>query len=77
MQPSTIDVDVDFDGEEKVYQVRRFLLNQVIDCWRTCWKDKLVDTKPSDILSFVENLETRGLMSDCRTLTLIVDGMIL
>jgi hypothetical protein len=63
--------------EEDRYHVRPFLLNQVVDCWRTCWRDGLIDMPPSEILSVVDDLETRGLVPDSRTLTMIVDGMIL
>ena len=59
------------------YSVKEFLLNQVIDCWRTCWRDMKVDTKPNEILEFVEQLERRGLIADSRTLTLIIDGFCL
>jgi hypothetical protein len=78
-QERNAEPDDDFSDKylEYIYHVRPFLLNQVIDCWRTCWRDRLVDVTPSEILSMTEELETRGLVPDSRTLTLIVDGMIL
>ena len=59
------------------YYVRSFLLNQVVDCWRTCWRDGVVDKTPSEMLKLVEELETRGVVPDSRTMTLIVDGIML
>jgi hypothetical protein len=60
-----------------IYQVRPFLLNQVVDCWRTCWRDKVLEITPTDMLSIVDEFENRGLSPDNRTFTLIVEGMIL
>ena len=60
------------------YQVRNILINRVVDCWRRCWRDHIIDTpNPQGILQIIEKLELQGLQVDCRTLTLIVDGMIL
>ena len=61
------------------YFVRSFYLNQVIDCWRTCWRDNKLDITPNQMLAMMEQLEeTYGTaISDNRTYTLIVDGIIL
>lgn len=68
---------IDGKGDTRFYYVDQFLLNQVIDCWRTCWRDNLTHTKPTEILEIIEQLETRGLVPDSRTLTLVIDGITL
>jgi hypothetical protein len=70
-------VESNDDSNHSIYHVRTFLLNQVVDCWRTCWRDQKLDISPTDMLSIVDEYETRGLLPDNRTFTLIVDGMIL
>lgn len=65
------------EADTMPYYVEQFLLNQVIDCWRTCWRDKIIDTKPTEIFEIIEQLESRGLVPDSRTLTLVIDGIIL
>jgi tetratricopeptide (TPR) repeat protein len=66
------------DGElRKSYFVKYFLLNQVVDCWRTCWRDGIIDTKPTEMLEIIDQLERRGLVPDSRTLTLVIDGITL
>ena len=59
------------------YYVRTFLLNQVVDGWRTCWKDSKIDSiTPTDMLEIVLDYESRGLAPDSRTFTMIIDGMV-
>jgi hypothetical protein len=69
--------DISSDDEQTPYEVRKILINRVVDCWRTCWRDELVDMPPQEILGVVEKLEAQGVMPDVRTLTLIVDGLTL
>jgi len=64
-------------AEMNHYSVRPFLLNQVVDCWRTCWRDGLTEISPSEMLWTIDKMENRGLLPDSRTLTLVVDGIIL
>jgi hypothetical protein len=59
------------------YEVRPFLLNQVLDCWRTCWRDRTLDVTPTEMIGIVDDLETKGLYPDNRTFALLVEGMIL
>eukprot|EP00980_Cylindrotheca_fusiformis_P005470 scaffold1169_cov120-Cylindrotheca_fusiformis.AAC.20 len=67
----------DEKGDAISYHVNPFLLNQVVDCWRICWKDNIIDTKPTKVLEIIEHLENMGMVPDSRTLTLIMDGIIL
>ena len=67
----------DDDAFDVPYKVRPFLLNQVLDCWRTCWRDQTLDTPPTEMIGIMDDFETRGLYPDNRSYTLIVEGMIL
>ncbi|CAJ1949263.1 unnamed protein product [Cylindrotheca closterium] len=59
------------------YVVDSFILNQVIDCWRTCWRDHMIDVSPADILKLIDTLESNGVVSDSRTVTMVIDGITL
>ena len=59
------------------YYVRSILVNRVIDCWRIGWRDGRLDVTPNDIVAWVEDLDSNGVISDSRALTMIVDGMCL
>mmetsp|Transcript_2555 Transcript_2555/g.6125 ORF Transcript_2555/g.6125 Transcript_2555/m.6125 type:complete len:829 (-) Transcript_2555:1447-3933(-) len=59
------------------YEVEPFLLNQVIDCWRTCWRDHAINVSPADILKLIDTLESNGVVPDSRTLTMVIDGITL
>jgi pentatricopeptide repeat protein len=61
------------------YQVRSFLLNRVLDCWRKGWRNgALEDINPANIIAWVNNLEARvGMIPDNRGLTLIIDAICL
>jgi pentatricopeptide repeat protein len=65
------------NGDENFYYVRSFLINRVIDCWRIGWRDGRLDVTPNEIIAWVEDLDSNGVISDSRALTMIVDGICL
>jgi len=67
----------DLEKFKSFYYVRTFLVNRVIDCWRIGWRDGRLDITPNQIISLVEDLDSYGVISDNRTLTMIIDGICL
>ena len=80
LEQEFLENNIDEMGESRHldhYQVRTFLLNRVVDGWRTCWKDNKIEcTTPFDILETVAQYESRGLPPNSRTFTMIIDAMI-
>ena len=64
--------------ENYSYRVRPFLLSRLLDCWRRGWRNGHINTKPTDIITWVDELESSyGIYPDSRSLTLIIDGICL
>jgi hypothetical protein len=73
----TTDGDDD-DNNDYYYQIRPYILNRVLDCWRRGYRDGLTSVKPAEVIALVDDLEARGVViPDSRSLTLIVDGICL
>ena len=68
-------------NDESSYYMRPFLLNRVVDCWRIGWRDGRLNFTPNEMISWVEDLDNSRsdsrIISDSRTLTMIVDGICL
>ena len=66
--------------DDKIYFVRAFLLNRVVDCWRIGWRDRRLDFTPNEMIEWVEEMDSSrsdSNISDNRTYTMIVDGVCL
>jgi len=66
--------------DDKIYFVRTFLLNRVVDCWRIGWRDRRLDFTPNEMIEWVEEMDSSrsdSNISDNRTYTMIVDGVCL
>jgi hypothetical protein len=70
----------DENFSDDFYIVRPFLLNRVVDCWRIGWRDGRLDVTPNEMIAWIEEMDSsrnRSMISDNRTLTMIVDGICL